>query len=45
VKSAKQIAFRYNDDPTTEEIDLGDPSKPKFIGFSSPTTVSPTTAD
>jgi hypothetical protein len=32
MKSAKQIIFRYNDDPTTEEIDLdmdGDKSIPE----------------
>jgi hypothetical protein len=32
MKSAKQIVFRYNDDPTTEEIDLdmdGDKSAPE----------------
>jgi hypothetical protein len=32
MKSAKQIVFRYNDDPTTEEIDLdmdGEKSTPE----------------
>jgi hypothetical protein len=32
MKSAKQIIFRYNDDPTTEEVDLdmdGDKSIPE----------------
>jgi hypothetical protein len=36
VKSAKQIVFQYNDDPTTEEIDLdrdGDKSVPAQGSF------------
>ena len=36
MRVAKQIVFRYNDDPTTEEIDLdmdGDKSVPKQGSF------------
>ncbi len=36
MKPAKQIVFRYNGDPTTEEIDLdmdGDKSVPKQSSF------------